>query len=147
MKYFEDFRVGERQTASTDYLVTEVEIVELATRFDPQPFHVDPEAARASIFGGLVASSVHLFAISVSFSRHLGPPTAAVSALGFDAVRVLAPARPGDRLSFRSETLSARPSKSRPDCGVIETQSELVNQRGETVMTYRGAFLVLRREA
>ena len=70
-----------------------------------------------------------------------------MSALGFDRLRMLAPARPGDRLSLRSETLAARRSKSRPDCGVIETRSELFNQRGETVMTYQGAFLVRCRDA
>jgi acyl dehydratase len=142
VKHFEDFRVGEKQTATGDYLVTEDEIIEFGTRFDPQPFHTDPAAAKDSIFGSLVASSVHLFAMSVSFSQHLGEPTAAVSALGFDRLRMLAPARPGDRLSLRSETLSARRSKSRPDCGVIESLSELFNQDGETVMTYQGAFLV-----
>lgn len=147
MKYFEDFRVGEKATATGEYLVTEDEIIEFGSRFDPQPFHTDPVEAKESIFGGLVASSVHLFAMSVSFSRHLGPPAAAVSALGFDGMRMLAPARPGDRLCLRSETLMARPSKSRPDCGVVETSSELFNQHDETVMTYRGAFLVLRREA
>jgi acyl dehydratase len=147
MKYFEDFRVGERATAAAEYLVTEAEIIEFGTRFDPQPFHTDPVAAKASIFGSLVASSVHLFAMSVSFSRHLGAPTAAVSALGFDEMRMLAPARPGDRLFLRSETLMTRPSQSRPECGIVESRSELFNQRDETVMTYRGAFLVLRREA
>lgn len=146
MKYFEDFRVGEKQTASRDYIVTEEEIIEISTRFDPQPFHMDPIAAKDSIFGSLVASSVHLFAISVSFSRYLGERTAAVSALGFDRLRMLSPARPGDRLSLRSETLSARRSKSRPNCGVIESRSELFNQYGETVMSYQGAFLVRCRD-
>jgi acyl dehydratase len=147
VKYFEDFRVGQKRTASQDYVVSEEEIIEISSRFDPQPFHMDPIAAKDSIFGSLVASSVHLFAISVSFSRYLGEPTAAVSALGFDRLRMLSPARPGDRLSLRSETLSARRSKSRPDCGVIESRSELFNQHGETVMTYRGAFLVQCRDA
>ena len=142
MKYFEDFRVGEKQLASEDYVVTDEEIIEIASRFDPQPFHTDPIAAKNSIFGTLVASSVHLFAISVSFSQHLGEKTAAVSALGFDRVRMSSPARAGDRLSLRTETLSARRSKSRPDCGVIESRSELFNQHGETVMSYQGAFLV-----
>jgi acyl dehydratase len=147
MKYLEDFQVGEKQLARGDYLVTEEEIVEFGTRFDPQPFHTDPVAAADSIFGSLVASSVHLFAISVSLSRHLGEPAAAVSALGFDEVRMLAPARPGDRLRLRCETLGARRSRSRPDCGVIESRSELYNQRGENVMSYRGAFLVRARDA
>jgi len=147
VKYFEDFRVGEEHTASRDYRVREEEIVEIASRFDPQPFHIDPVAAADSIFGSLVASSVHLFAIAVSFSPYLGERTAAVSALGFDRIRMLAPARPGDRLSLRCETLGARRSKSRPDCGVIESRSELYNQDGETVMTYENAFLVQCRDA
>ena len=118
---------------------------EFGKRFDPQPFHTDKTAAVDSIFGGLVASSVHLFAMAVWFSRYLGEPTAAVSALGFDAMRMSAPARPGDLLSLRSETLHTRVSKSRPDCGIIESRSELVNQNGEVVMSYQGAFLVRRR--
>lgn len=147
MKYFEDFRVGERQTASREYVVTEAEVIEIASRFDPQPFHTDPVAAKDSIFGSLVASSVHLFAISVSFSQYLGERTAAVSALGFDKLRMLSPARPGDRLILHSETLSARRSQSRADCGVIESRSELVNQDGVIVMSYLGAFLVQCRDA
>jgi acyl dehydratase len=147
MKYFEDFRAGEVQIADGHYLVTEEEILEFGHRFDPQPFHTDPIAAKESIFGSLVASSVHLFAISVSFSNKLGDKTAAVSALGFDELRMLAPARPGDRLFLRSDTLSARRSRSRPDCGIIEAKNTLSNADGEVVMSYRNAFLVLRRDA
>jgi len=147
VKYFEDYVVGEEQVATSTYLVTEDEIIEIASRFDPQPFHTDPVAAKGSIFGGLVASSVHLFAISVSFSWHLGKRAAAVSALGFDEMRMRSPAYVGDRLRFRTETLSARRSESRPDCGIIQTLSTVFNQRDEVVFSYKGAFLVLRRDA
>jgi acyl dehydratase len=69
-----------------------------------------------------------------------------VSALGFDRLRMLSPARPGDRLSLHTETLAARRSNSRPDCGIVESRSDLVNQHGETVMSYLGAFLVQCRD-
>ncbi len=145
VKYFEDFQVGEKSIASEEYRVTEDEIIEFGTRFDPQTFHTDPVAAKSSIFEGLVASSAHLFAISVWFSRFMGEPAAAVSALGFDAVRIRTPARPGDRLLARSEVLVARRSQSRPDCGVVECRNEVINQDGEAVITYTNTFLVLLR--
>jgi acyl dehydratase len=142
LKYFEDFRVGEKMIATADYAVTQAEIIEFGTRFDPQPFHTDPEAAKESIFGDLVASSTHLFCIAVWFSNHLGRKVAAVSSLGFDELRTLSPARPGDRLSLRCETTLARVSKSRPDCGIIGGYSEVYNQRDEIVLSYKNAFLV-----
>ncbi len=147
MKYFEDFGLGDKQVASSTYRVTEEEIIEFGTRFDPQPFHTDPVAAADSIFGGLVASSTHLFSIAVALTQHLGDKVAAVSALGFDGVRVLAPARPGDELGMRTETVGARRSKSRPDCGIVEGSSEMFNQNDEIVFRYHAAFLVLLRAA
>lgn len=147
MKFFEDFRVGEKEIATSTYLVTEQEIIEFGTRFDPQPFHTDPMAAQESIFGGLVASSAHLFCIAVALTQHLDEKIAAVSALGFDEVRVLAPARPGDQLGMRTETISTRHSKNRPDCGIITGSSEVFNQSNEVVFRYTAALLVTLRAA
>ena len=118
MRYFEDYEVGALKQYAGRYEVTEAEIMEVAGRWDPQPFHTDPVAAVDSIFGGLVASSVHLFAISVSLGSS-GGPVAALSALGFDDLRWHAPARPGDMLRMEGETLSKRLSKSRPGAGII----------------------------
>jgi acyl dehydratase len=148
VKYFEDYvaGMGEEWVHKGRYTVTEAEIREVGERWDPQPFHIDPIAAEASPFGGLVASSVHLFAMMTAIQT--GPddePTAAVSALGFDNVRLHAPARPGDELSARGKALEGRASRSRPELGIVRSLAELINQRGEVVFSREAAFLVQRR--
>jgi acyl dehydratase len=146
VKYLEDFVVGQEYSHQGTYTLTEAEIREVGERWDPQPFHIDPVAAEASLFGGLVASSVHLFAVMVAAGTGPGEePVAAVSALGFDKIRNHAPARPGDELSLRYKVLEARASKSRPEVGVVRNSRELVNQRGEVVFSDESAFLVQRR--
>jgi acyl dehydratase len=147
MKYFEDFVAGEERTHEGSYTLTEAEIREVGERWDPQPFHIDPVAAETSIFGGLVASSVHLFAILVALGRAqpLEHRIAAVSALGFDKLRNHAPARPGDELRSRIKVLEARASKSRPEVGVVRNSGDLFNQHGATVFSWEVAYLVQRR--
>jgi acyl dehydratase len=146
VKYFEDYVVGEEYAHPGSYTVTEAEIREVGERWDPQPFHIDPVAAEASVFGGLVASSVHLFAIMVGIQtgREV-EPSAAVSALGFDKMRLHAPARPGDELWSRGKVLESRVSRSHPELGVVRSSAELVNQRGEVVFSDEAAFLIRRR--
>ena len=147
MKYFEDFVVGETYTTNATYAVTEAEIIEFGRRWDPQPFHTDPEAARDSIFGGLVASSAHLFAIYVWFSKHFDTePVAAVSALGFNDVKLHAPVRPGDQLIAKSLTTATRRSRSKLDCGIIEASAQIFNQSAELAFTASNAFLVRCRQ-
>jgi acyl dehydratase len=146
VKYFEDLVVGQEWAHTGPYALSEAEILEVGRRWDPQPFHTDPVAAEASIFGGLVASSVHLFAIMVAIGT--GPteePMAAVSALGFDKLRLHLPARPGDEFSVRVKVLECRASRSRPEVGVVRCSRALVNQRDELVFSDESAFLVRRR--
>ena len=147
MKYFEDFPLGHVTLSPGSYVLTEEEIVEMGRRWDPQPFHVDPVAAEESIFGGLVASTVHLFALGVSIGMNVpeDDQVAAVSALGIDNMRVHAPARPGDEIRNRSRVLEARPSESRPGVGVLRQVTELFNQRDEVVFSYETAWLLQRR--
>ena len=147
MRYFEDFEVDMAYDYGS-YEVTEAEIVEMAERWDPQPFHIDPVAAAETPFGGLVACSAHLFAISCMLASKVPPErkTKAVSALGFDAMRLHAPARPGDVLSSRSEIVEARVSNSKPHLGIIRSRSELANQRGEAVFSVEAAALIERRD-
>ena len=142
MRYYEDIQLDVEQIAPGTYEVTEEEIIEMGSRWDPQPFHTNPQAAQESIFGGLVASSVHLFAIAVGLGHTRKEPVAAVTALGFKELQWHAPARPGDVLSLRSRVTQMRLSRSRPDCGIVESRSEVINQRDELVFAYSSAALI-----
>lgn len=136
LKYFEDLSPGQVIELGTSPEITEAEIIAFARQWDPQPFHVDPEAARDSIFGGLVASGWHTGAMlmrllveSVLSQYHSqGSP-------GLERVRFLRPVRPGDVLTGRYTVLEAVPSASRPSIGKVRAVSELVNQRGEVAVS------------
>jgi acyl dehydratase len=141
MRYYEDLEIGTRVESPTSYLVTEEEVREIGERFDPQPFHVDPEAAAASEFGGLIASTVHIFAMDVALGVK-ATPTAAVAAFGFDNMRLLAPVRPGDTLTKVNEVIERRLSNSRPGVGVVKLRDTLYNQRGEAVFTFENTALI-----
>lgn len=149
MKYFEDFELGAIEDSPRRYTVTEEEIVEFGTRWDYQPFHVDPQAAETSFFGGLVASSTHLFSIAVSLWCHADVDTenraAAISALGFNNMKMKSPARPGDELKGTSTVIDKRVSKSNPGAGILVMQNTVSNQRDEIVFVYEHAALYQRR--
>ena len=125
---------------------SEAEIIDFARQFDPQPFHVDPVAAKDSFFKGLIASGWHTCAIAmrlmvdkyVARSASLGSP-------GLDNIRWLAPVRAGDTISYRRTTTASRPSESKPDIGLVHSRWEAVNQRGEKVMTMEGWGMFRRR--
>jgi acyl dehydratase len=147
MRYFEDFQVGEvHETRS--YQVSREEIVAFARQFDPQPFHVDDEAARTSIFGGIVASGWHTASIChrLIVEDTLGK-AASLGSPGVDELRWLRPVRPGDTLTARVEVLSLTPSRSKPDRGAIKFRFEVRNQNGEQVMTEIANALFGRRPA
>ena len=145
--YLEDFTVGERRRLGSR-TVTEEEIVRFARDFDPQPFHVDRAAAEASIYGGLIASGWHTCALVMRIlcDAYL-LDTASLGSPGVDAIRWLKPVRPNDTLTVFSTALEARPSKSRPDRGIIFTEVEVVNAREEAVLTMRSMGLIARRPA
>lgn len=146
-RYFEDFRPGEVMEVG-DYLVTEEEIVDYARRYDPQPFHLDHEAAKKSIFGGLIASGWMTGGIMMRLLvDHFISPVSSMGSPGVDEVRWMQPVRPGDRLRLRVTVLDTRRSQSKPDRGVIEALQEAINQNGETVMRLRGMGLYKCREA
>jgi acyl dehydratase len=143
--YFEDLTPG-RVFDLGSIEVTEDEIIEFATRFDPQPFHVDPQAGAASHFGGLVASGWHTCALFmrllvdgiVSETTSMGSP-------GMDEVRWTAPVRPGDTLTGTFTVDEARPSASKPDRGIVRSICEMRNQDGTVVLTMRGMGMYGRR--
>ncbi len=142
--YFEDFTVG-NETRFDEYEVSREEVVEFASRWDPQPFHIDEAFARKTVFGGLTASTCHTFAIcSLLASRH-PDKIRHVAALGMDDMRMPNPVRPGDRLSMVSECVDRRESNSNPRVGIVTTRSNMVNQDGLTVLTMKASFMVEKR--
>ncbi len=146
MLYFEDFPKGEA-TVFGDKLVTQDEIVAFARDWDPQPFHLDAEAARHSQIGELIASGWHTGAMLMRMmcdgylldSASEGSP-------GIEAMRWLKPVRPGDRLHARRTILSARVSGSRPALGIVEFEIEAINQNGEAVLNLKCSVFIRRRE-
>lgn len=145
MRYFEDFRVGDTFDLGSQ-TITEEDIVTFAKRFDPQPFHIDPERAKDSIFGGLVASGWHTTAIFMRlFFNGLLSDTASMGSPGVDEVRWLKPVRPGNSIYARFTVLESTPSRSRSNLGILRSVCELYNQDGEQVMCLKGVHFVGRR--
>ena len=115
-RYFEDFVVGQNFQPTPRLRVEKADIIAFARQFDPQPFHLDEEAARKSIFGRLVASGWHTAAMTMRLVTQSEFKAAGGSiGVGFDSLRWPIPVRPGDELRIETEVLEARPSKSRPD--------------------------------
>ena len=134
--YLEDYEVGRTYPLGTAIL-EEDEITAFARRYDPQPFHADPVAARDSEFGGVIASGYQVLAIAMRLmvAAYISPRASIVSP-GIDEVRWLKPVRPGDTLSGRVTVEDIRPSASKPDRGILRDFVELHNQAGEPVLTF-----------
>lgn len=146
MRYFEDIQVGDAKQSDQPYELTADEIVEFCNKWDPLPFHVDPQAAAATPVGKLFTSAVHSVAIAIRLGHQLQrEPTATVMGLGWDEVRFHAPACAGDRLRLRGEIIETRPSESKPKLGIIRSLLTLTNQRDEPVISLKAAALVQRR--
>jgi acyl dehydratase len=144
-RYFDDFQPGDR-FESAQLVVTEALIIEFGRSYDPQVFHTDPEAARATVYGGLIASGLQTIAITFKLFLETGALAASgLGSPGLDEIRWLVPVRPGDTLSVTAEVLESRPSVSKPDRGIVRVRYATVNQRGETVMTMIGNQLCRRR--
>jgi acyl dehydratase len=143
--YWEDFKTGERESIGS-VVVDKDEVIEFASRYDPQPFHVDEKAARQSIYGGLIASGWHTCSMVMRLmcdsylleSASLGSP-------GIENVRWLRPVRPGDKLTAYRTIEETRVSASRPDRGIVKSLWEVENQKGELVLTMSGIQFFLRR--
>lgn len=144
-RYLEDFAVG--QTFGSGRLRLDKEQTKaFAGEFDPQPFHLDEEAARGTIFRGLAASGWHTAAATMRLlvEGEL-KPAGGIIGLGIDEFRWPRPVRPGDELRIESEVLEVRPSKSRPEQGLIKVRTTTLNQDGEAVQVQVATLLVLRR--
>jgi acyl dehydratase len=144
-RYLEDFAAG--QTFGSGRLRVDADQIKaFAAEFDPQPFHLDDEAARKTMFGGLAASGWHTAALTMRLlvEGEMKPAGGLVGA-GFDEFRWLRPVRPGDELRIESEILEVRPSKSRPDQGLIKARTTTLNQNGEPVQIIVANLVVPRR--
>ncbi len=142
MRYWEDFAVGDA-FALGSVTVTRDEIVEFATRFDPQPFHVHEAAAATSSFGGLIASGWHTAALCMRlYADGLLADSASMGSPGVDELRWTAPVRPGDTISLTVTVTATRPSATAPGRGTVVSDWEAVDQHGTVVlrMTGRGLF-------
>lgn len=146
-RYFDDFKVGDKFATATK-TVTDDMIVGFAKLYDPQPFHLDPVAAKHSIYGGLIASGFQTLAIGFRLIWDTGILAAAsMGSPGFDELRWLKPVRPGDTLHVEMEVVESRKSQSKPDRGIMRGAYRYLNQHGEAVLTYTAMHLLRRRPA
>jgi acyl dehydratase len=146
-RYFEDYVAGDVHACGS-IAVEADEVIAFARRFDPQTFHVDPEGAKRTPFGGLIASGWHTCALAMRpFVDHYLTHVASLASPGLDELRWLKPVRPGDTLSVRVTVLEATPSRSKPGRGVVTSLVEAFNQRDEAVLTFRCVNFIGRRPA
>jgi acyl dehydratase len=136
-RYFEDYLPGSVQIFGS-ITVNEAEVLEFARRFDPQPMHVDPEAAARGVFTGLIASGWHTAGIMMRlFADNFLSNESSIVSPGVDELRWIQPVRPGDILRIRVTVLEAKRSQSKPDRGMVRTLIEVLNQNDIVVMTVK----------
>ena len=155
MKFFEDIAVGERRQLGA-HAFTAAEIKRFAAAFDPQPFHMDEEGARSSHFGRLCASGWHTLAVwaqlhsravqEEDLAREAAPIGRLGASPGFDELKWLKPVYAGDTISFETEVVAKRISRSRPEWGIVTLRNTGRNQRGEDVLSFLGHVFVERRD-
>jgi len=146
-RYLEDYVPG-ASFAFGEVEVSAEDIVRFARRYDPQDKHANPVAAAKGLFGGLIASGWQTGALMMRlYSQHYLSSVATIASPGVDELRWLKPVRPGDRLSIRVTVLEARPSRSKPDRGLLRSKIEVLNQHGDMVMSLVIMNMMLRRPA
>ena len=146
-RYFEDYVPGTTVDCGS-FSMSEQEIIAFARQYDPQPFHVDPVAAKDGPYGGLIASGWHTTSMMMRqlVDRYVSPESS-LGAAGVDEIRWPKPVRPGDTLHVRATVLEARRSSSKPDRGIVRSLMELTNSGGELVMKVTAINFVLLRPA
>jgi acyl dehydratase len=145
IRYFEDYAPGLTVDCGS-FSLDEGQIIEFATAYDPQPFHVDPQAAAEGPYGGIIASGWQTTSLMMrQVVEHFISPESGLGAGGIDELRWPRPVRPGDILRVTVTVLEARRSASKPDRGIIRSRMELANGAGQTVMTLTAVNFVLVR--
>ena len=143
-RYFDDFAIGER-FRTRGVTLTESMIIDFAMTYDPQPFHIDAEAARRSTYGGLIASGFQTLALGFRMVLETGIfRPASMGSPGFDELRWLKPVRPGDTLHTELEVMEKKPSSSKPDRGILRIAYRIKNQKEEEVLTFQALQYVSR---
>lgn len=147
MIHFEDVEIGQVRESATKTVLAE-EIIEFAREFDPQYYHLDAEAAKDSMFGGLAASGWHTASMMMRLmvDTFVGK-TASIGSPGFDDLRWLKPVRPGDVIRVRSTVIDKTPSQRRPEIGSIRFRTEVLNQADEIVLSMTSIGMYRRRPA
>ena len=143
-RYFDDFEVGERFEFGS-VVIDYDEVIEFATKYDPQPFHIDPEAAKESVYGGIIASGWHTGSLMMRLLGEWFVGPSSMGSPGLEELRWLAPARPGDTLTLHVEVLDVRPSRSKPDRGIVLVAAEFFNQDGVKVVREVANMMLARR--
>jgi acyl dehydratase len=144
--YLDDLYVGQRFTTG-EHAIDEAQIKAFASQFDPQPFHLDDAAAKATLFGGLAASGWHTASITMRLIVEEGLPLAGGIVSSGGEISWPRPTRPGDVLHVESEIVEVTPSRSRPDRGTIVVRNETRNQHGDVVQAFTAKLVVPRRPA
>lgn len=146
MRYYEDLSVGDVAEFG-QYEMTREEIIDFASKYDPQPFHLSEEGGEASLFGGLCASGWHTCAATMRLmvEEMTKQKTAGLGSPGIDELKWLKPVFPGDVLRVKTTILGKSESKKRPQIGFIKNQYEVFNQKDEKVMSFTGNFIIQRR--
>ena len=146
MIYFEDLKVGAETDFGT-YDVTREEVLEFATKYDPQPFHLSDEAAAKTHFGRLAASGWHTCAMTMAViaRKVVGEEQAGLGSPGIDELRWLKPVFPGDTLHVRGKIVDKTPSRSKPEIGSFRTETVVTNQDEVPVMSFKSIVLIRRR--
>ena len=142
MRYFEDFRIGDSRTVG-DYEMREEEMISFAREWDPQPWHVDHEAAARSPMQGITASSAHTYAVAAKLLNRM-EPIAGIASLRHE-FELPSPARPGDRLTLTMTCVDKRVSKSKPDRGLVTFDMVLTNQAATQVLRLRSLMMIKTR--
>ena len=138
---FQDLREGEYLKCQP-FVMAKDDIIEFARRFDPQPFHTDEHAAEASIFGGLIASSLHVLAACTRAVVEAQGDVAILSGIRMDEVKMFNPVRPGDVIQVAAQWVDLKRSRSKPDSGFARIRCRVVNQRSEPVVEYGYQYLI-----
>jgi len=144
-RFYDDFAVGEKFTLGST-VMREEEMIEFATQFDPQRFHIDPEAASETIYGGLIASGWHTGSLMMKLLAEGFLGAHSVGAAGLSELSWPAPVRVGDTLTLTVEILSKRKSKSRENLGLIEIKNQLVNQNGQVALQAVPTMLIATKD-